>query len=60
MRDNFMSLPTDEDLKIPDARKLLPDAKPEFIGVGTSSFVIHDKDVETEQVLGTTFNKELA
>ena len=60
MRDNFFSIPTEDDLNAPNARKLLPDVRPEIFGVGTSSFVFHDKDIENEQVLGSTFNKELA
>ena len=54
-----MSSGTEADLSYPEARKMLPEAKPELVGVETSSFVIHDEDVKTEQVLGPVFNKEI-
>ena len=60
MRDNFFSIPTEDLINPPEARKLLPDVKPEIFGVGTSSFVFHNKDIENEQVLGSSFKKELA
>ena len=50
----------DEDIKKPDNRKLLPDAHPSYFGAQTSSFVIHDKDIENETVFGKEFDKEIA